>query len=352
MVKAGNSFVLPKNADEILKDVSRTLYLSINVMPRDIKGVMGLGYLLCRAADTVVDSPSINEEVKKWALELFSGLDDEKRAKELSDISAKVAPGDANAGEKRLLEKTVEILGLYFGLEEEMRQCVRAMVRSVARGMKMDLEHFAGGGLASFKRSSALEEYCSCIGGGPGVFWGKLYNYHLKNAGKPFLETGDAESIGEALQLTNILKDIAWDLNIGRCYLPEDDLNSVGIAPQQLSRKETFHKIRPVIAKWVVWAVDRLDNSESFLSGVPKSELGMRAAVVWPVFWAMDTLAEVLRENVLDFGNRPKIKRKRIYSTIFASAPLLLSNTSFARGYRFRRETLIVKLNSTGFSSS
>ena len=97
--------------------------------------------------------------------------------------------------------------------------------------------------------------------------------------------------------------------------------------------------------KWMGWAVDRLDQCEAFVLAIPKTELALRAAVIWPVYWGMDTLEKIAVANLLDPAGRPRIKRNRIYTTILSTPPLLLSNTAFSMGYRFRRETLMVALN-------
>ena len=39
---------------------------------------------------------------------------------------------------------------------------------------------------------------------------------------------------GKGLQLTNILRDIAQDVRLGRCYLPRTELAALGVQPQQL----------------------------------------------------------------------------------------------------------------------
>ena len=144
---------------------------------------------------------------------------------------------------------------------------------------------------------------------------------------------------------TNILKDMAKDLRMGRCYLPDEDLRTVNLRPENLLLPENINRLKPVIFKWIMWAIDRLDVSEKFLTAVPKMEFSMRAAVIWPVFWAMDSLSEIVKGNPLDLNSMPKINRRKIYSTIIATPPLLLSNTAFIRGYRFRRETLIVSIS-------
>ena len=135
------------------------------------------------------------------------------------------------------------------------------------------------------------------------------------------------------------------DLKAGRCYLPQSDLSALNLNPQDLLNPANMERLRGTVYKWVAWALDQLDTSEGFVASIQKTELAMRAAVIWPVYWAMDTMEKVVGANLLDPVNRPRINRKRIYSTIAATPTLLLSNTAFARGYRFRRETLMVSIN-------
>ena len=47
-----------------------------------------------------------------------------------------------------------------------------------------------------------------------------------------------AEKCGIAFQLTNILRDIPEDSRLGRLYLPEEDLERFGVAPEDLLRGE------------------------------------------------------------------------------------------------------------------
>ena len=40
---------------DVLKGVSRSFYLTIRILPRDLREPVGLAYLLARAADTIAD---------------------------------------------------------------------------------------------------------------------------------------------------------------------------------------------------------------------------------------------------------------------------------------------------------
>ncbi|MFA6434549.1 MAG: squalene/phytoene synthase family protein [Elusimicrobiales bacterium] len=354
----------------ILKDVSRTLYLSIKILPEPLKTSMAMGYLVARTMDTVTDCPALDAASKRGMLALFRGLENRNNAWELGGRIKQAAGSISSQKEKELLFKFEKIAALYAAFSEAELAPLKALVDGVAKGMEMDLDVFQGGagpeeresghkykarpaeskgrGVTALKTEDELKTYCALIGGEPGIFWARLYRETIRrnniNFGK-FSSDADAGLIGSALQITNVLKDLAADLRMGRCYLPLSDLNGAGLKPEDLLDPKKMERLRPVVYKWICWAVDQLDLSEAFLSSVPKTEMALRAAFIWPVYWAMDTLQEIARANLLDPLCCPKIKRSRIYSTILSTPPLLLSNTAFANGYRFRRETLIVQIS-------
>ncbi|HBA61628.1 MAG TPA: hypothetical protein DCZ92_12605 [Elusimicrobia bacterium] len=338
--------VISGDIKSILKNVSRTLYLSLNILPEPARSLMGLGYLLCRAADTVTDTPGMSLSDKTTILSLMRGLDTPGNAARLEERVKKYAML-ASDGERELLLKFGKILSLYEKISPEEKELFSELLAGVITGMELDLKSFTSGATQAFATAADLERYCSLVGGAPGVFWARLYRQVIRRsspAAANFPSVEDAEMIGAALQMTNILQDLAGDLRIGRCYLPQSDLDEKNLKPADLLDPANMSRLRDIVSKWSGWALDRLDLCESFLLAVPKTELALRAAVIWPVYWAMDTLEEVAHSNLLDPETRPRIKRSRVYTTIAATPPLLLSNTAFARGYRFRRETLIGSL--------
>ncbi|KAF0126897.1 MAG: squalene/phytoene synthase family protein [Elusimicrobia bacterium] len=343
----------PGNLTATLKSVSRTIYFSFKVLPPDVRLPMSLGYLICRALDTAVDSSSAGRAEKKRFLDLVSAIGPGFDPAPAAEAAAAFLPGVKHKGERELLGSMDFVFKEALRLGGPDLADLREAVTGVASGMEMDLAAFAGGSPAApsaLSDDDALLRYCDLIGGKPGLFWAGLYQRRLREtlpeaSGLP--SARDGGMIGSALQVTNILKDAAADLAIGRCYFPSADLAAAGLAPADLRDPASMRKFRPTVNKWISWAVDQLDICETFVAAIPKSELGMRAAVIWPVYWAMDTLLEVAKANVLDPRARPRISKRRVYTTIAATPPLLLSNTAFTRGYRFRRETLIVAISGT-----
>jgi len=73
-----------------------------------------------------------------------------------------------------------------------------------------------------------LEYYCRCVAGSIGRLSLGVFGSRDPAAAEPL-----ADSLGVALQLTNILRDIREDLGNGRVYLPAEDIERFGctIAP-------------------------------------------------------------------------------------------------------------------------
>src|SRR3989339_85789 len=145
----------------ILKDVSRTLYLSINILPEPLKTSMALGYLVARTMDTVVDCPAVDAGVKREMLGLFRSLENKNNAWSLAARIKQAANNVPDRKEKELLFKFEKIAALYSSCPETDLAPLKAMVSGVAKGMEMDLDAFTGPGVAALKTEDDLKKYCA-----------------------------------------------------------------------------------------------------------------------------------------------------------------------------------------------
>jgi len=89
-------------------------------------------------------------------------------------------------------------------------------------GAEMDL---TVGSYATFDR---LSEYCYRVAGTVGLTC--LHVFGFRNPRAPDL----AERLGLAFQLTNIIRDVRGDSEMGRVYLPQEDLSRFGVKVQDL----------------------------------------------------------------------------------------------------------------------
>lgn len=313
--------------NEILRQVSRSMYLSFRVLPGEVRGTLGLGYLLCRAADTIADTSLIPREHRLGCLGLWESLvagSPEANRATLEEILSRIAPRRNHVSERRLLETSVRCLEVLGHIEPLERGLVAAVVNGVVEGMRMDLRSFTGsdaGNLCALSTLKELEDYCRWIGGSPGDFWTRLCL--LKFPGTlPADEGWISEGIrmGMGLQMTNILRDVAADLRIGRCYLPLEGLARVGLKPEGLLEPSSLPRLKPLLNQLLRTTVDYLASGESYILKIPNRCWSLRAAAGWPLLLAYKTLARVAEsDSLLNPRSRAKVPRWSVYATLLGS---------------------------------
>ena len=93
-------------------------------------------------------------------------------------------------------------------------------------GAEMDLT------IHQYPTFERLREYCYRVAGTVGVTCTHIFGFRDSKA----LDL--AEKLGLAFQLTNILRDVREDFELGRIYLPAEDLARYGVAEADLGRGE------------------------------------------------------------------------------------------------------------------
>ena len=119
---------------------------------------------------------------------------------------------------------------------------------------------------------------------------------------------------GKGLQLTNIVKDIAQDLQKGRCYIPESLLEEAGLKPGDLTDARNLSRFRPILRKLVRLATEHLDQGWLYTMAIPRYETRLRLSCMWPILSAGESLKLVLNSpDVLNPAVKVKIPRTRVY---------------------------------------
>ncbi|WP_428897136.1 farnesyl-diphosphate farnesyltransferase [Parelusimicrobium proximum] len=310
---------------ELLKKTARTLYFSAQILPEYAKDTFSAAYLLCRAADSVADTGLVEQKEKLGWIAAFAQMIEERDIEKMSALSALIAPKVTNAEEKELLLNLPACAEVYHAQTGEHKKIIMDVVKSVCEGMVFDMNAFPAGeesGAAALKTEAELDKYCGYMGGAPGVFWSRLIlgNVKVKMRDDEFVRTG--ENIGKALQITNIIRDAAQDLKIGRCYFPEEDLDALGLNVKDLSAGNQA-AAKALASKWIKYGADKLEGAYKYFSSIPKKECGMRAAVALPVLWSLDTLS-LLADNAADIfdpAKRVKMSKFNLYFTLFVRMP-------------------------------
>jgi phytoene synthase len=108
----------------------------------------------------------------------------------------------------------------------------------VLDGVGMDLEPRV------FSTFQDLRAYCYRVASAVGLCCIHIWGYRSEDGRAEAM----AESCGLALQMTNILRDVREDAERGRVYLPVEDLERFGIAPEQLSARAPDERLRALFA--------------------------------------------------------------------------------------------------------
>lgn len=101
-----------------------------------------------------------------------------------------------------------------------------------------------------------LEQYCEGVASSVG----EMCTYVFGVPAGPAMRTKAiqyARTLGTAMQLTNILRDVGEDAQRGRCYLPADDMARFGLSPQDVLTRGTALVGDPSWARLMAFEVSR-----------------------------------------------------------------------------------------------
>ena len=216
----------------LLASVSRSFYLSLKMLPREIRGAASLGYLLARATDTVADTDVVVPGERLRVLsEMAAAVAGNGAVPDFSQLLGTQSAGSSENGELVILRRFACCLDWLGEMPAWQVEAIRRVVASVIKGQKDDLQRFSVGNPGALRSKDELEQYAYDVAGCVGVFWTDL-GYGAYGERFARLPRGEMEELGKnygkGLQLLNILRDLPEDLLSGRCYIPGADPESGG----------------------------------------------------------------------------------------------------------------------------
>ncbi|MBR8358205.1 squalene/phytoene synthase family protein [Burkholderia vietnamiensis] len=320
---------------DLLKNVSRSFYLTLRVLPDGMREPVGLAYLLARAADTIADTALVAPERRAT---LLNGLRDE--IERLGDGAAlsrsldDVTRMQADSHEHVLLGSMEPMLALLRAQPDADRAAIRKVVATLTSGMEFDLRTFPdeqSGQVASLPTRDALDRYTYLVAGCVGEFWTDMTAAHTRAARGWYCADMREKGIrfGKALQMTNILRDCPKDLRIGRCYLPDDVLAAHGVGVAELMAPHASARARGVLVDLLRVTLDLYRDACLYTLAIPRRFVRLRLACLWPIMIGLETLERLAGHDAwLDPARPAKVPRKRIYRIMAASLALVGSNAA------------------------
>jgi farnesyl-diphosphate farnesyltransferase len=300
----------------ILRSVSRSFYLSIRLLPQQLREPIALAYLLARTTDTVADTTRIPGTVRMESLRMLAdGIQGKLTRQMVVNQMASFVPLQENARERILLDSLPDCLAWLEQTGEADRDDIRAVLEKITHGQMLDLHRFDNPAqVRALQTAADLDEYTYLVAGCVGEFWTRLCFRHLGDFASltqdEMLALG--RRFGMALQLTNVLRDAGTDLRGGRCYFPDDELGAIGLsAAQILSEPDRF---QPIHQRWMEKAQDGLACGMQYSRAIRNRRV--RAATALPALIGARTLALLGKAGASALHQTIKVSRREVRSMV------------------------------------
>jgi phytoene synthase len=183
---------------EVVRRSDSSFAAAFWMFPKPRRRALHAIYAFCRLADDIADDPTVQGDRQRLLALWRSELSDAYRGKARSPVG--IALGDAVHR---------------YRLPEDVFQ-------ELLRGVESDLLG------ESMKTFEDLSRYCFRVASTVGLLVVRVLEARSPQA------LDYAENMGIAVQLTNVLRDVGEDAVGGRVYLAREDLDRLGVAPEQL----------------------------------------------------------------------------------------------------------------------
>jgi phytoene synthase len=211
----------------ITRSAAKNFYYAFIVLPRPKRQALCAVYAFMRRCDDIADDAALPAHDRRQKLASWLDAAHRALAGHATDEPVLLALTDA----QRRYNIPVELLDqLAFGTEMDVE------------GEDLLLCETAEPGVIRYRTFEDLRVYCHRVASVVGLVCIRIFGYR-DPAAEPL-----AEKCGLAFQLTNIIRDVKEDADMGRVYLPEEDLAKFGISPAELSAAVDPARFRPLLA--------------------------------------------------------------------------------------------------------
>jgi 15-cis-phytoene synthase len=256
----------------ITRSAAKNFYYAFLVLPRAKRQALCAVYAFMRRCDDIADDESLSQYDRR--LKLTAWLDALHRAEsgEPTDEPVLLALTDA----QRRYNIRVGLLDqLAYGTAMDVEGSLAAPAGESPAPHELSVH---------YRTFDELYQYCYRVASVVGLVCIHVFGYR-DPAAEPL-----AERLGLAFQLTNIIRDVKEDANVGRVYLPEEDLNKFGISLAGLRSAADPALFRPLLAMEADRAREYYRAGEELIPLVEEDSQ--------PALWVLITIYQRLLDKI------------------------------------------------------
>lgn len=313
--------------DTMVRDVSRTFALSIEVLPRDLRESIGIAYLMLRISDGIEDHAEMSVDRKVALLDLWAGIL-EGHAQPAA-LVAQTTDLDTSDPETEIIQQTQQVLDWLHTLPPAVQEPIVRHVYDTTRGMSRWQRH--GPTVAD---EAELDDYMHEVAGRVGYLVTDLFAlYSPAIADQHDHLMPLSRECGLALQTVNVIRGMRKDYERGWVFTPETFMRRAGLTAETLfdpdHRTQALHVVTMLADK----ADRHLESGLVYVQSFPRREHSIRLALMWPFFFAVRTLA-LSRSNPAVLGSEAKMTRGEVQRIVAETRLLGWSNRWLDHMYR------------------
>ena len=269
----------------VVADYSRrsNLALTFVSLPKHKRADMNVFYTFCRLVDDIADSDTLPPEDKLTLLAAWRAAVD--------------APNGAGDQPDGLVRRIHALIAKY--------QLPREHLHEIITGVEMDVY------ARQYATFEQLRTYCYRVASAVGLVSIEIFGYTDPSARQYAID------LGLALQLTNIIRDVAVDLdNGGRIYLPLEDLERFGYLSEDLRARTYDRRFRALMKFQAARAQDFYDRAVRELSARDRRSM-VAAETMRVIYWKL--LQDMKRDRFRVFERTYRLNTARKLWTLLTT---------------------------------
>lgn len=253
-----------QESQAITRKSASNLALAFILLPRPKRDAMSALYAFCREVDDVADEESVPVERRRTGLAAWR-----------ADVQRACAGGTPEFAVNRELQPVIREFKLPFELFDEL-----------IKGCEMDLD------TKRYETHEQLALYCHRVASVVGLLSIEIFGYR-NPACRDY-----AVHLGQALQLTNILRDVRTDAERGRIYLPLEALRTFQVTEAEILRHEYSERFARLAESVAARAKNHYRQAREILPAEDRRAM-VAAELMGSVYWRLLRKLETRKFNVL-----------------------------------------------------